>query len=155
MDRSADDIGTIISGMQRDMEELKSTQLTGDNIANNSITTDKLAGGAVTTDKMNWQTITGSVDSSGWHRIDMGSLHFLWKSYSPGGATSGSWNVIGTLPSELIDSTLVLGQWTPGYGYSPNCESKSCQISSNGEVKAQIISPDGNNGGRFLLILFK
>lgn len=154
MDRSADDISTIISGMQRDMEELKSTQLTGDNIANESITTEKLADHAVTTEKMDWSTITSGESSSGWNRADIGYLHLLWKNYSPGGATTGSWNVIGTLPDDLTDATLVLGQWTPGFASSADCESHSCQISS-GEIKAQIVSPSGNNEGRFLVILFK
>lgn len=42
MDRSADNIGNIINNLQRDMEELKSTQLTSDSIADGSITAQKL-----------------------------------------------------------------------------------------------------------------
>lgn len=73
MDRSADDIGTIISGMQRDMEELKSTQLTSDNIADGSVTSSKIANGAVTKEKIDWPTMkttfTATTDGSGFMEV--------------------------------------------------------------------------------------
>lgn len=55
MDRSTDDIASLLSNIQRDLEELKSTQIAG-NIPNLSVTTDKLADGAVTPDKVGWSS---------------------------------------------------------------------------------------------------
>lgn len=59
MDRSADSLATILNDIQRDLEELKSTQIRSEStLPDNSVTTDKIADGAVTTNKVENNAIT-------------------------------------------------------------------------------------------------
>lgn len=63
MNRSADDIGQIIAGIQRDLEELKSNQGRSP-IPDDSVTTAKIVDAAVTSEKIDWSTLTtGTTDT--------------------------------------------------------------------------------------------
>ena len=66
MDRSADNIGQVINDIQRDLEELKTTQLRGDNIPEGAITTEKLADEAVTPAKINQLAMTAGAVEKSW-----------------------------------------------------------------------------------------
>lgn len=59
MDRGDDSLSAVINALQRDLEELKTTQLRNEDIPAGAITTPKLADGAVTTDKI----ADGAVDT--------------------------------------------------------------------------------------------
>lgn len=52
MDRSADDLGQILNNIERDLEELKTTQIRTENIPDGAITTPKIANDAVTEGKV-------------------------------------------------------------------------------------------------------
>jgi hypothetical protein len=73
MNRSADDIGQIIAGIQRDLEELKSNQGRSP-IPDDSVTTAKIVDAAVTSAKIDWSTVIhGTSPASGTINTNSGT----------------------------------------------------------------------------------
>lgn len=131
-------------------------------ITTGAVTTAKIDDEAVTSAKVDWttlvasnfDTVTTETLDGDFYRVDFGKFHILWKYASWNNVTS--WTSVGTVPSDLKDGTLLMARWNPAFGYSADGESRASSLNATtGEVKAQIVSPNGNNGGTFLVIIYK
>lgn len=99
-------------------------------------------------------SLTTSYSSGDFTRVDIGHFHILWRESNWSNTTV--WTDVGYVSSDIKDGVLLMGRWNPGFGYSADGESRASQLnSSNGLIKAQIVSPNGANGGVFLAIIYK
>lgn len=99
-------------------------------------------------------SLTTSYSSGDFTRVDIGHFHILWKDAVWSNTTV--WTDVGYVANDIKDGTLLIARWNPGFGYSADGESRASSLNgSNGLIKAQIVSPNGNNGGTFLVIIYK
>lgn len=127
MNRSADDIGQIIAGIQRDLEELKSNQGRSP-IPDDSVTTAKIVDAAVTSAKIDWSTVIhGTSSASGTISTGSGTNISVTIPEQPNanytvivteGSSSGAWSWIAhrvinkTTTGFTIDLWNNSSQWT-------------------------------------------
>ena len=140
-----------------DIGDVQSSDITA-----GAVTTAKIDNSAVTSAKIDWTTLvasnfdtvtTDTLDGN-FYRIDFGRLHILWKDAIWNNTTA--WLSVGTVPSDLKDGKLLMARWNPNFGYSADGESRaSAMDSTTGEVKAQIVSPNGYNSGPFVVVIYK
>lgn len=99
-------------------------------------------------------SLTTSYSSGDFTRVDIGHFHILWRESNWSNMTA--WVDVGYVSSDIKDGVLLMGRWNPGFGHSADGESRASGLNaSNGLIKAQIVSPNGSNGGTFLVIIYK
>lgn len=146
MDRSADNIGQIINQIQRDLEELKTTQLRNEDIPAGAITTPKLADGAVTTAKI----ADGAVDSDKIGSASVALTNMLTSSFS---STEGAWSVYYMPNGKKIwlqsgQSTTSAYNAGPGnWGYAQNIASLPSSVESISDVHVLAWVSGANGSG--------
>lgn len=121
MDRSADNLGQIINDIQRDLEELKTTQIRSEDIPEGAITTEKLADNAVTNPKLDWSSIITDLTSditlsAGWTEASgalklykLGNIVVLNVNYQrrSSSISANSWADLLTLPQGTWPSAVI------------------------------------------------
>lgn len=122
MDRSADNIGQIINDIQRDLEELKTMQISGGgDIPDGSVTESKLADGAVSSAKIADGAITTAKISNGAVTVDKvdwsGVANHLWTdgTYASGYKASTNQGFMQKIQACIVGGFLYI-RW----GASPN-----------------------------------